>query len=297
MNSAVKQDMTKVLVTIADDNYFLYAIFCFDSLRYLDEAYRRVIIYVTEDSNSSKHQMLIDRIAGLEVITVSPKVNLLTNQEGSYITGATFMKLWLTDFVSTKSDLIIYFDPDVLFLRNLRKAFERISQPENFGAVSIPKSQGSHLSKIIGRYFNAGFLVINGQNFNFDLAKTYLAKHPEAKELKYLEQDVLNLCYQGVFQELPKTLNFFPYRELNAKRVFFPHIIHFVGANKPWKSSYTTIYHVLWIQKFNSFCRRIHLNEESIDLKHADFRHALISVLVRFQLFRSGLRLLKRNNV
>ena len=296
MNSRDTQDLRKVLVTIADDNYFIYAIFCFDSLKYLDETYRRVLIYVTEDANPSKHQMLIDRIAGLEVITVPPRVKLMANQEASYISGATFLKLWLTDFVNPKPDLIIYFDPDVLFLRKLQKALDRMNQPEKFGAVSIPKSQGYHLSKTIDRYFNAGFLVINGQEFNFDFAKAYLDKNPKVKELKYMDQDVLNLSYHGVYQELSNTFNYFPYRELNAKKVFFPHVVHFVGPNKPWNSSYTTIYHILWIKKFNAFCRKIHLNEAPINLKYNDFRHALMSALVRFQLIKSGLRLLKRDH-
>ena len=287
------KDLSKVLVTIADDNYFLYAIFCFDSLKYLDETYRRVIIYVTEDSNPSKHQLLIERIAGLEVIIVPPKVNLVPNQDASYISGATFMKLWLTDLIYPKADLIIYFDPDVLFLRNLEKALGRINQPEKFGAVSIPNSQGSHLGKPIGRYFNAGFLMINGQDFTFNLAKDYLVKNPKAKELKYMDQDVLNICYHDAYEELSNTFNYFPYKPLNAKQVIFPHIVHFVGRNKPWNSSYTTIYHLLWIQKYNSFCRKMHLDKLSVDLRFRDFRHALMSVLFRFTLIRGALRLLK----
>jgi lipopolysaccharide biosynthesis glycosyltransferase len=284
---------SSIFVTIADENYLLYAIFLCHQLNSYDENVKTMIVYSSKQPISSTQLNLIDGVLNLEVITIDPSEYFQKDLGKGHVSQSTFLKFWLTDLIPKKWERIVYFDPDILILRNPIEKLDSFELQHSFGAVEIPFNE-KHLGYEPKNYFNAGFLLIDRSGFDFCLAKTYFSQLLDFENLKYMDQDVLNICYQEKFDSVSGTMNTFPYPRMNYKSSPIPHVIHFVGRNKPWKHSYSTIYHLLWIAKFNRFLKENSHETQVIRIDMTDIRHALIALLVRFRIGRTLVYLLKR---
>ena len=196
------------------------------------------------------------------------------------VTPVTYLKIRLFELLPKDVERIIYFDSDMLILRNPIKKINRIQLKFGLGAVPIPTLNGSHLGYNFISYFNAGMLMFDNQKYDPSLAINLLSETSDFQKFKYQDQDILNLAYAGNYQAIPGTLNYFPFPGLNLHKVIFPHIIHFVGSNKPWNSNRPTFYHLIWIVRFNRFLRKNSSQESRIKIKPIHYVYVLEWILL-----------------
>ena len=88
-------------------------------------------------------------------------------------------------------------------------------------------------------YFNAGVMLVDMDLWREKNTKNELIKIMENNfdKIKFWDQDVLNIYFDGDFYELPKSLNFNAFDDSlknDLENIFF---LHFVGSKKPWLTS------------------------------------------------------------
>ena len=175
------------------------------------------------------------------------------NLEKVHVTDPTYYRLFISNYVPEEVRKIIYVDPDVICLKQFNnEIFKNISIMENqnldLAAVTedhneVDKDNAKRLNLTNGKYFNAGFLIINLLNWRklniVNEFKNLLKTNKERLELH--DQDILNIFYDGNYLELDNGMNFTvpgggeKYLE-KIKKYKFENItfIHYTGNKKPW---------------------------------------------------------------
>lgn len=141
----------------------------------------------------------------------------------------------------------IYLDCDVIVNGDLKELIDfEIGDSYLAGADDFAKSK--YLKKIgLDRYFNSGVLLMNLKKMREEeTTKILIDKTLQLKDdIKYLDQDVLNLVFKGSTQILPTgfgaVASIFRKRETSKSQaemnraIYNPLVVHFTGPDKPWK--------------------------------------------------------------
>lgn len=141
-------------------------------------------------------------------------------------------------------DKVVYIDSDTMIARDISPLIN-FNLTNKFAAFIENNFNSAH--RLFGDqdriYFNAGVFVADlnywrSLNLEEKITKEVLS---EGVTLM-LEQDRLNLAFNGVFQPLPITFNYPAYYEDSWQvAITNPLVIHFLGPNKPWKAESTTL--------------------------------------------------------
>jgi lipopolysaccharide biosynthesis glycosyltransferase len=162
--------------------------------------------------------------------------------EGSYITIATYYRLFLPALLPNHVTTLLYLDTDVLVLKDLFELCTLDLGSLPAAAVADAEMKLRPDLSIYSRddYFNAGVLLINlaewKQQQISEKAANFLREFPE--KIKFVDQDALNAVLVGNWLKLDTRYNVFPSqipygsREVNAFEKDKA-IIHFVET-KPW---------------------------------------------------------------
>ena len=182
----------------------------------------------------------------------------------SHITiETTFRLLAHTELIHI--DKILYLDADTLVMKDFLDIWEKNIDKYLSGVIFDPRISGtSHLTNFgfskNDPYFNAGVLLLNLKAMRerkIEEKYNYIVKN-SLPNLKYADQDILNLALQGQcvwldpsynlvteyfinpssFKILKKFLPNFKLKKSLSQTISNPKIVHFTGINKPWHISF-----------------------------------------------------------
>lgn len=158
-----------------------------------------------------------------------------------FFSPAIYYRLCITDYLPASLGSVLFLDPDTVItgkLDTLTKINFEIETGIYCYAVNHQFSAKyfSRLSKHcpnMDAYFNAGVIFFNLDLFRerqlnevlIDFAKKYY------HDFKMLDQDILNVHFNGKWKELPYSYNAF---NLTQKTDELPKVIHYTGNRKPW---------------------------------------------------------------
>ena len=173
------------------------------------------------------------------------------NVENSHVSEATYFRLFIEDYIEKSHDFLIYLDADVVCIKNPIPYFNSKIKTmiKKDYTISVKSEQGMpeidkrtiNLGIKSGRYFNAGVMIINYSKWMNQKIKAKSIEIIQEKNEKLVlwDQDVLNIIFDGVFEEIDKEFNYrmdilnFSNKEISSieNNVY---LIHYFGKSKPW---------------------------------------------------------------
>ena len=241
-------------------------LYCFDSnydemsfsyiISVLDKINEKINLYIIHNTNDlikilpdyiSKHKNLNNII--IKKFQSSQKY--FPNVENSHVSEATYYRLFLQDYIDDGVDFLIYFDADVICLKNpmpyLKSKIQSMKENKiEIGVMNQPDipevdTRSINLGIKSGKYFNAGVMIIN-----FPLWKEKNIKESAIKiisekqdELSLWDQDVLNIIFDGKFEDIDYKYNYrmdilnFSKSEVKVLDNDI-YLLHYFGKSKPW---------------------------------------------------------------
>lgn len=249
--------MTKAYITLlTSDSYVAGALTLAKTLKHLKTKFPVLILLDSLNISPDSLKLISEAFDG--VIPINDKkihapVEAVVSKLGRKELSVTFSKmlLWNLDY-----DKLIYLDSDTLPLKSLDHLFETYADLAANEVVASPDIGWPDI-------FNSGFMVLTPSKPVFDKLVEYSATAEASFD--GADQGLLNEFFhlQGngnKWTRLPFIYNVTPsphYQYLPALARFAEHIhlVHFIGAQKPWHSKGVChdAFHELWWSKFNSF--------------------------------------------
>lgn len=179
----------------------------------------------------------------------------------TYVSPAAINKFYLADILS-ELDKVIYIDGDVIINGDLKKLYD-IELNEEYAAVvrDILAENKLHIIKILQSnlkfYFNSGMMLLNLKKIRQDDLAQKLIKYKKYGINQFMDQDALNICFNGNVKYLSCEYNYMITMEkyfdgefINKEyglaldnteidRLSGAKIIHMTGGEKPWKEYVT----------------------------------------------------------
>lgn len=160
---------------------------------------------------------------------------------------ANYFRLWAPRMLPANVRKILYLDSDIIVRRSLQALWS--TDLRNYALAAVedafwdPKLDYIELPRG-AKCFNSGVLLLNvdywRKNSIYEQAIEFLRNSP--KKVNYYDQDALNAILVDRWINLPAIWNDQARSALNRpavrnKHVPDPAIVHFVGADKPWRWS------------------------------------------------------------
>ena len=240
-----------------NDNYYEAARILLRSLFYHNRD-TSIKIYLFHSDLNAKKIGQMRRFAeknGGELFEKEIDDNVMKDVPVAMLSKETYYRLMAPRLLPENLDRILYLDIDMIVTGNIRKIYEADFGNKLFMAVpdtSVglePLKKKLHMKKN-SVYINAGVLLMNleklRQEFDLEEALEFARKHPD--RVPNCDQDVINglynerighlewdYNYEARFHSLRDILSYpFQCRRLQKKIK----IIHYMGADKPWKPDY-----------------------------------------------------------
>ena len=261
-----------------DDNYNIPAICSIYSL--LEKVDEKIVINIIhksmENSDNFPKKILNHKmLSKLNVYKIDLFGNWFPNIEGSHVSEATYYRLFLENYLNIEINNLVYLDCDVICVNNplsaIKSEFEIISNSQKIVGVFPEFSMnnyGVEKFNLKNNYFNAGVMLINYRSWKSqNLLNEFLNKiNKFSEELKFWDQDVLNIQFNENYKIISKYFNYkvdmddneiaeFQFQE-EFDKIYF---LHFSGKYKPWsvkgalnlKSEYfQSIYREIYSKKY-----------------------------------------------
>ena len=236
-----------------DSNFNTQALVSINSL--LNKVSMPINIYIIHDDKKTILQniKLIESNKNLNNVYIyqfNDKVTPLPEIR-THISKATYFRLFISEYLPKDLDFILYLDSDIICLNDPIKELELIKEKmilENSVIAARIETKRDRNPELFERlklkdnsYFNAGVLLINFQKWEKkDIsAKIFNTLNSKFKEIFDYDQELLNICFDGDFIKLPKSLNFQATgtqskNDLDTlkKTIYF---YHYLGKDKPWE--------------------------------------------------------------
>lgn len=237
-----------------DSNYNLMAFSSIISL--LDNISEKINIFIIHSNsdllndiplNIKNHQNLQE----LNIYKFNKEKHIFPNVEDSHVSEATYYRLFLQDYIPEEIQFLLYLDADVICTKNplfyFRKKITDIKKNKFIISAltqpGLPKvdQRSIDLGVTSGRYFNAGVMLIDvkkWKNLNVKLKAIEIIIQKNT-ELMLWDQDVLNIIFNGKYQELDENFNYrmdiLEFNEHEVRKLEKNvHLIHYFGKSKPW---------------------------------------------------------------
>jgi lipopolysaccharide biosynthesis glycosyltransferase len=165
-----------------------------------------------------------------------------------YLTIATYLRLFVTDYLDSQIAKLLYLDCDVIVCDDISVLWETDLGESMVAAVPEPYIT-RHPGFVEGEpYFSAGVLLLDVRRWrSADVVSHFLtfAQRNESVLMSH-DQDILNNVFKGRIKALPYRWNFqasfadLEAAALNLRDVEFrelrrrPAIVHYTGRFKPW---------------------------------------------------------------
>lgn len=250
--------MNRTIVIAIDDNYVDAAITMLNSLLKYSKG-RQTNLFILNNGLEAFSKWVLKslykshyKIHFIQVANTNFEKFHLSN----HVTLATYYRLIIPDLLPKDITRIVYLDCDLLITgdvdylfnvelngKELSAAPNSLSNPEHFESLT---NSGNHI------YFNAGVLILNLDKMRMNNSSHKLMEI--AKEygtnLRFWDQDVLNIYYLSNFNVLSKSYNYMPiyFDKQTSASIKDISILHFAGAAKPWTKYCNHPLNYLWAQ-------------------------------------------------
>ena len=253
--------LTSILENNMDEK-FIFHIFIeeledkdFERFELLAKKYKQIIIFYYVNS------LVFDKV--------------ITSDE---VWKATYYRLIGAEQLRDKADYLFWLDSDIICCGSLEKIFN-MKLDDKLAAVVLHAKQkmvdkrikGLNLES--GKYFNAGIIYININNWNkFEANKKIMQMIANPlPEWEIYDQDMLNVLIDGKYEILPYIYNF---QRLGGSEEYrkIPQdikIYHYIGRAKPWLN-YKSEFQDKWLEYWKISCwNDVPLEEVQFESKNA----------------------------
>lgn len=255
--------MKTAIVTSFDENYLTYSRVSLKTLglNYHGDSPLDVVCLVPE-SLLHTQQAYSDSIdqpnLSITFRTSSKFLDLVSEGsaiEVNYWTSNAYQRIFIGSALP-EYDHVIYIDPDAMFLRDVQPLLDYTSNSPFMAVIETVDSSKKVFGKEDIPHFNSGVFKADlsfwrSENIE-DQVVDWIRQAPTPV---YADQDSLNAILMKDLSPLPFSFNFFEYivenNMLMAREYSNPLIVHFVGADKPWKGKIISKYGTMWRQVFS----------------------------------------------
>ncbi|ADW71446.1 glycosyltransferase family 8 protein [Granulicella tundricola] len=241
-----QQDLIPVLFC-TDHHYWKHLGVAIASLLAANPSLRFRIIVCSMIENLAAEPKIREIFPAVEFVRYN--INQYGFRTDRNITIASYLRLFMTEFVDLAIDKLLYLDCDMVVCGNIQSLWETDLSVSSLAAVPEPYAGQAALGFKAGDpYFNGGTLLINLKLWRAEnLLEQFLRyANLHAEHLLAHDQDILNGVLRGRIIALSYRWNFHaPYADCSpgqlriGAREFaqirkLPAIVHFVGSAKPW---------------------------------------------------------------
>lgn len=178
-----------------------------------------------------------------------------------HYTREMYFRLLAYQFLPNSIDRILYLDPDILVLNQIRDLYDTGIDDYFYAAADHTVNPFRDLNKIrlfpykINAYYNSGVLLMNLEQLRQHADKSAIYKYVEENhngiKLIMPDQDILNALYANRILELDEKkynydARYYNYYLLASKGLYdieqvvnHTVILHFCGTKKPWRKGYS----------------------------------------------------------
>ena len=238
-----------------DDGYNIQAqCSMYSLLTNVDEKINIYIIHKNKENENFIDDKIINHknLNKVRVYKFKFDKDLFPNLDKAHISQATYYRLHIEKYLDEEIDFITYLDGDIICFSNPINAINtEIQKLKNKNYVISANSESTVLDAVerLGnkseKYFNAGVLIINYKEWiKKSTTKNLLSLLAEEKrELKFWDQDLLNIYFDGSYSEMSKYLNYKlsieAFKRVSKSKLNKLHkngmiFIHYSGKFKPW---------------------------------------------------------------
>jgi len=168
--------------------------------------------------------------------------------KNSHVSEATYYRLFLSEYLPSSLEHIIYLDSDVFCINNpnfmISSTIKNLLASDHTISVATEMYKYMPDSDIFAKlklknekYFNAGVMLIDYQKWqkSVKISKLLQILDKNSNKINNWDQDLLNIYFDGNYLELTNILNFkvsslTPIQYFESNALF----IHFAGNHKPW---------------------------------------------------------------
>tara|TARA_A100001035_G_scaffold83670_1_gene65000 strand:+ start:8127 stop:9062 length:936 start_codon:yes stop_codon:yes gene_type:complete len=236
-----------------DQNYNYQALTSINSL--IQNSSEKIRIYIIHNDVNSINLDLIAQ-DNVEIFTYQIKIENMNfpNLKGAHVSIATYFRLFLSKYLPSDLDYIIYMDSDIVCINDPTKEINKTIKDlktNNFhlAARTEAEKNSENIDRFINlelkgkRYFNAGVLVLDYQKWLNDETEKKLLNilNEYYEKIKFWDQDILNKYFDDNYLELNFNCNYefaifnkekYDENKIKNEGIF----IHFNGKGKPWDS-------------------------------------------------------------
>jgi lipopolysaccharide biosynthesis glycosyltransferase len=242
------------LLFCADASYFQHAGATIASILETNPKHEFEIFVCSEKRDYSAEQKLKVIVSQFGNATINFVEFNLPQMQGhveskAYISVATYLRLFMTEFLEPRVKRVLYLDCDLIVCGDLGELWQTDLQGAWAAGVVDPVPETfEHLDFQSGTYVNAGVLLADLEQWReSNILSEFLAyaSNPRFK-FKNHDQDILNVVLRGKIKPLDYRWNFQSFQpDMSAKMLNisrsafrklrrFPSIIHFTTEYKPW---------------------------------------------------------------
>ena len=233
-----------------DENYNLQALTSMNSL--LDEVSEKVDIYIIHNNPDTFNSLSknIESHKNTRSINIKKfeKENLnFPNVVNSHVSEATYYRLFIERLLPNTLNNVLYLDADIICIadpiKEIKENFNNLSNTkttvasvfENFSPTEI-KELEKRLNINGNNYFNAGVMFIDLEKWRKKSIESLSLKiiKEKNKELKFWDQDILNIIFNDDVSEISNSLNYIINIEKETSIPKATRFIHYAGSFKPW---------------------------------------------------------------
>ncbi|UJL46299.1 glycosyltransferase family 8 protein [Virgibacillus sp. NKC19-16] len=214
---------------------------------------------------SDINQYIADHGQSLEIITVTD----------DYFKGAPVLKHYTKEmyyrllafkFLPSELDKILYLDPDILVINEIRTLYDMDISGSLYAAAYHEIASVTEINKLrlkpydMEAYYNSGVLLMNLDLQREKMKEQEIFDYVEEnkKRLLYPDQDIINALYSQDIKNLDEVIyNYDPryyryYKAVSSGKMDVDYVIHntrfihYRGKKKPWNKNYTGKFHSIY---------------------------------------------------
>ncbi|WP_249872396.1 glycosyltransferase family 8 protein [Oceanobacillus saliphilus] len=177
-----------------------------------------------------------------------------------------YYRLLAFKFLPSDLDRILYLDPDIMIINDIRRLYDIDLGNKLFAAAYHDRASVKEINKLrlkeyeIEAYYNSGVLLMNLklQREKINEQEIFTFVEDNKKKLILPDQDILNGLYSKHIQNIDEIFfnydaRFYHFYKLTSKNkvdmnyvIKNTSIIHFCGKKKPWHKNYSGKFHSLY---------------------------------------------------
>ncbi len=269
-----------LLVTL-DSNYIHPLMVMLKSIEFANP-YERLTVYIIHTRLTEfDFKRLHYSFPGIKFVPIVPDDKMFENAHFTKrISKETYYRLLACECLPESVDRVLYLDPDIVVIRDLRslynynfgdKCFVACGHTggivEEFNRRRLGMSKGS-------TYINAGVLMMNLKKLReiISIDDIYRYINKKGKLLFQADQDVINALFYNQTAYMPSAvynLDEHTYKKYKLSSEYVSSntvIIHYDGKNKPWKPDYKGSLN----EYYDFFERMLNSNDTKIQISFAN---------------------------